>query len=67
MDDTLNRVGVTPAGVTVVRPQASITFARGLPPPASHRTDPVDLAFTTSGTRGGERDLTGEAQDSASN
>lgn len=31
MDDTLKRVGAAPAGVTVIRSQASMTFVRGPP------------------------------------
>jgi hypothetical protein len=29
MDDTLNRVGVAPSGVTAVRPQAGMDFVGG--------------------------------------
>jgi hypothetical protein len=63
-DGTLNRVGVAPAGVTAVRPQASMAFAGGPPttrPNArSHPTLPTPQAETR-----GEMNLAGEAQDPA--
>lgn len=61
-DDTLSRVGVAPAGITVVRPQAGMAFARG---PTTMR--PVARNQSCAGrTGGGEMDLAEEAQDPAS-
>jgi hypothetical protein len=48
-DDTLNRVGVAPACVTVVRLQAGMTFAER---PPTTRQDPADPTHTT-----GEREV----------
>jgi hypothetical protein len=40
MDDTLNRVGVAPSGITAVRPQAGMDFAGGPHHQSSPRSDP---------------------------
>jgi hypothetical protein len=62
MDDTLNREGVAPTGVTVVRPQASMAFTGG--PPTTCLV--VRSKSPTDRTEGGEIDLAREAQDLAS-
>jgi hypothetical protein len=56
MDDTLNRVGVVPAGITTVRSQEGMAFARGPPPHIAQNQS------SSGQTKGGEMDLAEEAQ-----
>jgi hypothetical protein len=62
MDNTLNRVGVAPTGVTAVHPQTGMAFAGG---PTT--TCPVARNQSPTNRTSGEMDLAGEAQDPASN
>jgi hypothetical protein len=64
-DGTLNRVGVAPAGVTAVRPQASMDFAGGPPTTRPNARSQSALPTPQAETSGGEMNLAGEAQDPA--
>jgi hypothetical protein len=54
---------VAPAGVTAVRPQASMAFARGPPTTRLNAQSQQALPTPQAETRGGEINLAEEAQD----